>query len=191
MRGLKGILDEASDDSSEELQANDIADHSVVQPLLASGGILFERPRASLIFDEAFDVHDYASKLFDTFFERVDPIFKLLHRPSLKVGLQAPQTETVAFGALRHAILYAAACSLTARECFLELGVDRQTLLSRLHHVAEKKLSEAQFLISTDITTLQAFILYVVSESQTRLWSKCHLASIELQVLVKLFKSKA
>ena len=164
---------------------------SLSWPQMASYSSALERPRASLIFDEAFDVHDYASKLYGTFFDRVDPIFKLLHRPSLKVGLQAPQTETVAFGALRHAILYAAACSLTARECFLELGVDRQTLLSRLHYVAEKKLSEAQFLISTDITTLQVFILYVVSESQTRSWSKCHLASIELQVLVRLFKSKA
>ena len=110
--------------------------------------------------------------LCNTYFQNVDPLFKILHRPSTQVSIAAA-ADTLTSGsidasqeALMFSIYFAAVTSMTAEQCQMSLAQDREKLLAQFKYGAETALANAQFLSSTELKSLQAFAIYVVSNSQ-------------------------
>lgn len=102
--------------------------------------------------------------LLQTFKERVDPFVKILTLDSLKSLLDLwslPQWEIQpAQRALRASALFAAAVSLSATEAVSAFQKPKTTLLAELKQDAERFLAQAKYLSTTDLTVLQALVIY-------------------------------
>ena len=108
--------------------------------------------------------------LSDIFFTRVDPIFKVLHRPTVKTSMiaAAKDLDRIAGGSgqesLMFAIYFAAVTTLTAEECKQYFRRDKDSLLVQYKYGTETALANADFLNSMELVTLQAFVIFLVSE---------------------------
>lgn len=101
--------------------------------------------------------------LIDIYLHRVDPLFKVVHGPSLReLFSQDLNTITLPQKALKSSVLFAAVSSLDEQECLQFLGSGKGSLSSRLQLASEISLSGAKLLTSTDLTALQAFVIYLV-----------------------------
>lgn len=107
--------------------------------------------------------------LCEIYLRNVDPVFKILHRPSLRAFLrddepyldyepdhQAPVT-------LAYAVYYAAACTIDDAQCQLLFGMDKKTVSADFQRETEAALIKADFVTTTDLTILQAYVLSLVS----------------------------
>lgn len=106
--------------------------------------------------------------LCEIYLRNVDPVFKILHRPSIRAFLcddepyldyepdhQVPVT-------LAYAIYYAAVCTIDDSHCQLLFGMDKKTVSSDLQRETEAALVKADFVTTNDITVLQAYVLSLV-----------------------------
>lgn len=107
--------------------------------------------------------------LCEIYLRNIDPVFKILHRPSLVAFLcddqpylnfdkshQAPAT-------LACSVYYAAACTIGDLQCQEIFGADKKTVISGLQLETESMLAEVDFAASTELTVLQAYVLSLVS----------------------------
>ncbi|KAL1641233.1 hypothetical protein SLS58_006135 [Diplodia intermedia] len=123
--------------------------------------------------------------LSDVYWDRVDPIYKVLHRPTTEPLLFAVAQDTASipkgagYEALLFAIYFAAVTSLTPDECLELLGKERANLAGQFRHCCEISLANADFLNSTDMQVLQAFSLYLVV-------LRCHNRTRSVWTLVSL-----
>ncbi|KAJ8132353.1 hypothetical protein O1611_g1268 [Lasiodiplodia mahajangana] len=105
------------------------------------------------------------SYIWEIFVENIDPFIKVLHVPSISKAIKEAKGKfsQMARGmeALMFAISLAAVTSLREDEVEENFGEDRQTLLARLRLGTEQALSRAGVLNTTDISTVQAFIIYL------------------------------
>ena len=62
---------------------------------------------------------------------------------------------------------FAATTSMTQEQCQAHLGHDREKLLAQWKYGAETALANAHFLSSTELKSLVAFVIYVVSMNFT------------------------
>lgn len=98
--------------------------------------------------------------------DRVHPIFKPVHWPST-LAIIRPQNDglhrtlTPNARALESAVHFTAACSLLDHEV-----EQRQSIVQQLRQTAEDALARAGLLTTTDLSVLQAFIIYLVSKTQ-------------------------
>jgi Fungal Zn(2)-Cys(6) binuclear cluster domain len=106
--------------------------------------------------------------LCDIYLANVDPVSKLLHARSLRAYLQEG-SETLdcspgprGLEALRFAISYVAIISISEEECKDRLGEDRAVLLARYRAGTESALARADFVTTTEMSTLQALTIYLV-----------------------------
>ncbi|KAK4502076.1 hypothetical protein PRZ48_007887 [Zasmidium cellare] len=108
------------------------------------------------------------SLLCDVYLCQVDPLIKILHRPTvdrwLRKGqpyLHYPQghraTEALAWG-----VCYSAVCSLTQEQCQTLLQQDRSIVIADCRHACENALDQAGYLTTDDLAVLQTFVLYLV-----------------------------
>lgn len=105
-------------------------------------------------------------KLWQTFLINVNPLVKLFHAPTVQ------QTILDASGdlnnvpkhveALMFSIYLLAITSLQPEECERMFGDTRTNLLSRYSHGTQQALINAKFMKSLNLTTLNAFCLYLV-----------------------------
>ncbi|PYH89157.1 hypothetical protein BO71DRAFT_444765 [Aspergillus ellipticus CBS 707.79] len=120
------------------------------------------------------------------FLERVDPICKVLHRPSLKAFLVEGKPYLdydlghLAPTALAYTVYYAASCSLNDEECMRLFGVFKATMVARYQKEAESALARADFIITNDLTVLQAYVLFLLAlrsqDQSRRMWTMLSLA---------------
>lgn len=110
-----------------------------------------------------------------TFFvDNVDPIFKVMHVPTLKRSIldASSSLDNIIGGksmeALLFAMYYAAVTSLTSEDCTKYFQEDRCTLLDRYRFATEVALANADILTSADMTTLQALVIFLVSMFPTQ-----------------------
>ncbi|KAK3947493.1 fungal-specific transcription factor domain-containing protein [Pseudoneurospora amorphoporcata] len=105
--------------------------------------------------------------LCDIFFQRVSPLMKIIHKPTLERYL--PEASSGPFGlrsnmrALFFSIFVMAVVSLDADECMKRLGYDREQALRNFSQGARLTFLRMGFLTTNDLTTLQAFTLYLTS----------------------------
>ncbi|CAI4212006.1 unnamed protein product [Parascedosporium putredinis] len=108
-------------------------------------------------------------QLVQIFLDRIDPVFKVLHRPSVSLHLiqgksyldYEPGHPTVV--ALDRAIFYAAACAMDESECVPVFDMGKRAAVAGLRVAIEAALARAGLLSTEDITVLQAFVLYLVA----------------------------
>ena len=111
-----------------------------------------------------------ASKLCQVYLQNVDPIIKILHRPSLSRWMVdgAPtylgsSEDDYAVKALESAVCYTAANTMTEHQCQAAFQKTKSSIMAVRRKMCEDALENAGLLTTRDMTVLQAFILYLVS----------------------------
>lgn len=104
---------------------------------------------------------------------RVDPVMKLIHEPSFTAYLQGTSDYLnyapghVHVEALRAAVLYCCVCSITESESFNMFGTTPDDLINTWRRYTEQCFAKADYMISRDVTMLQAMIYYLVRWSES------------------------
>lgn len=107
--------------------------------------------------------------LLDVFLRQVDPIFKILHRPSLCAFLlEGKQYLNYDRGhpapvALAAAVFYAASVTLSDEQSIGLCGERKETVVAKYKNEAKSALMKVDFLATNELTVLQAFVLSLVS----------------------------
>ncbi|KAK3402599.1 fungal-specific transcription factor domain-containing protein [Sordaria brevicollis] len=105
--------------------------------------------------------------LCDIFFQRVNPLMKIIHRPTLEKYASEAASQPLALRSNLRALFFAifamAVLSLDADECMKRLGYDREQALRNFSNGARVTFVRMGFLSTCDFTTLQAFSLYLTS----------------------------
>ncbi|KAL4941771.1 hypothetical protein BDV06DRAFT_175982 [Aspergillus oleicola] len=99
------------------------------------------------------------------FLERVDPLIKVVHRPSasriLRGGLDNPTSLSECQAALLQVIYFASISAMDATDVQGSLRMSKDTALSTYRMAAEQALARTGFLTTNDWTTLQALVLFI------------------------------
>ncbi len=112
---------------------------------------------------------EMTSELCHVYLSQVDPIIKILHRPSLeKLLLHSGRYLAYPDGhasveALSSAVLYSAASSMTEEQCRKLFQADKSSIVGSFRRACEVAIERSSVLTTRDITVLQAFVLYLVS----------------------------
>lgn len=105
-------------------------------------------------------------KLRELYFRNVDPLIKILHRPTIEKEFDVftinpednpPSRSTEA---LYFAMYFAAVTSLQPEDCRQQLGEDRGPLAVQYRQAVELALARADYLNNTSLESLQALTLY-------------------------------
>lgn len=153
--------DEFDDEGSQSTEAINYSPNFILQDGESLAG-----------HDVVYPSTAHSAILFEFFFANVDPICKILHRPTVNTYfsnlevLLDPVTHRFKFRSLEavtFAAYFAAVTSMSSEECMTHLGESKDTLSTRYKHNAEVALVQANFLNSLEISTLQALTIYTVS----------------------------
>lgn len=171
MFGIREVLEDSDADQDGPLQDDNNTTSSGGRPSLGRGDSVYSD---SILFgtETSYDASLSATALprpisadrqwlLSTFRQRVDPIIKILHWPSVH-PLFAPDRPienplTLDQQALEHCIYFIAACSLSDAD----MTQGRQDFVRRHQRIAEAALARAKPVTSKSIITLQAFIIYI------------------------------
>ncbi|KAF2459638.1 fungal-specific transcription factor domain-containing protein [Lineolata rhizophorae] len=110
-----------------------------------------------------------ADRLLKQYWLAVHPIAHTMHKPSFErqyasfwnqvsTGVEPP----FSFQAVILAALLSAAISMPENEVLLEFGVAKQELVENFREGTETALARANFLRTTKLETLQAFVMYLI-----------------------------
>lgn len=122
--------------------------------------------------------------IWKVFSDNVIPVCKLLHVPSMTAALVKAKDDLEnvdpSLEALMFAMYLGAITSMEDPDVEMNFGATREDLLQQYRFALEMALAKAEFLISTDLTTLQALVLFVMlirRRQDTRLaWTMTGLA---------------
>lgn len=126
---------------------------------------------------------EMATRLLAVYRERVDPIYKILHWPDvhsfLNTHYSAPSLElSPDHRALESAMHFTALCTLVDGE------VDGRAILVEQYRVAaEWSLVQAGLLSTRSLVTLQAFVIYLVSNILRKPYCCLLVAEYEVRVV--------
>ena len=156
-------------------EAEDEPDDSIAhdtEETYSSSNLVFHGPGSFAGMQTAYPSKAQQDILFQFYFSNVDPVCKILHRPTVDTyfsnleQLIDPLTRRFkfrSFEAVTFAAYFAAVASMSPQECFTRLGEQKDVLVARYKRGTEAALVQADFLSSLEITTLQAFTIYIVS----------------------------
>ena len=114
------------------------------------------------------------SLLCTLYLRNCDPVYKVLHRPTLLRQVLAASANLddipggKGFEALLFSLYYSTITSLTLEQCLQLFQSDKDLLLSKYRRGVEIALGKADFLNSTDMVTLQALVIFLVSNPLSR-----------------------
>ena len=107
-------------------------------------------------------------KLCQVYLDRVDPIIRVFHRPSLmdfllegKPYLDYHDNNPV-LDVLRSSVFVVAVVSLTEEQCHSLFDADKTSFIATHRLACEVALDRAGLITTEDITVLQSFVLYLV-----------------------------
>jgi len=138
----------------------------------------FNLPSSFLFRSAAEDLSGFyptpaeSAQLYDIYLVSVDPVVRLLHKPTFELKLaklqeEGPESAALhadkGFEALVFSVYYAAVNSLHLARVPQIFGIDKPNLLNRYRVAVEHALANAGFLQSEELTTLQALVLFIVS----------------------------
>lgn len=166
IHGIQGL-------ASEDTEEDDDDDHAEEQatPYFSSPSYIMGLSLGRLGHLHSLSLRpsrEVAAALCDVYLNQVDRIIKVLHRPSVKQHLlhghpyPGCRDSPTAENALDAAIFYAAVASMTDRQCQLLFHCDRMDVLPEYQSACETGLERADLMRTTDMTVLQAFVLYLV-----------------------------
>ncbi|KAG5995015.1 hypothetical protein E4U52_000482 [Claviceps spartinae] len=126
------------------------------------------------------------SQLCGVYLRNVDPVIKILHRPSLSKWLMDGKTYLgypdghSSVQALKAAVCYAAANTLSEAQCQAMCHTSKSTIVSTYRRQCEVALERAGLLSTRCRIILQSFVLYLVGrrseERSTAVWTLVALA---------------
>ncbi|KAF4983365.1 hypothetical protein FZEAL_1217 [Fusarium zealandicum] len=103
--------------------------------------------------------------IWQTFVENVNPFIKVLHVPTVEKVIRALRGNFSAYGSKTEALLFAvslaAITSMDEEEVAFNFNTPKTQLLQRYQFGTEQALARADFLVTKDITVLQALIIYL------------------------------
>ena len=165
--GLKQLLDAPSDEEEEEW--DHMSPQSPSSTPYPDTLFIFGSKTTTTDLRRLHPIASGIALLCTIYFQNVDQVFKILHRPTVQISISAA-ADTLNTGpldpaqeALMFSMYFAATTSMTQEQCQARLGQDRETLLAQFKYGAEMALANAHFLISTELKSLVAFVIYVVS----------------------------
>jgi hypothetical protein len=188
---VKALADAFEEDAygSEDDESPDLSPPSVHGPTNgeqstnAGYELIFCPPGAIYIMPGAPTDPDptIAMDMFNAYLEYVEPMYKILHVPTLKAFVLngepylGREPDAPCNKALKAAIHYAGVSALTADECQAKYGKDRAQLILGFRQMVDISLYQADALSTTDLATLQALVIYVASarilDNSRRTWS--------------------
>ncbi|WQF78227.1 hypothetical protein CDEST_03241 [Colletotrichum destructivum] len=134
-----------------------------------SSGFFFGHTSEALSLDRRLPQKEAADRLTQQYFQAVHPVARCVHRPSFENEYRnfwdevynniEPRASTQA---IMFAAWFSAAVSMddaTVRELF---GVTKANLIERMKTDTERALGKANFLRTTRVETMQAFIMYML-----------------------------
>ncbi|KAI9056236.1 hypothetical protein LZ554_001164 [Drepanopeziza brunnea f. sp. 'monogermtubi'] len=166
--GIREILEEL--DEGDTTSDPSIASPGPVHDFSSSSGAILSSPLI-LNTDMASAQHltdQMRRVLLPLFQTRVDSIIKILHWPSFLAAIASRDTasgnsvQSRPIHALECAVCYTALCTMSDLECENMLYCQRAPRLHQLKLAAEISFSKARLLEMPDVTTLQAFFIYLV-----------------------------
>lgn len=189
IHGLKDVFGGSTDDEDEEESElappsgmSSLGQQQLRQSIHSGFPILRTMIAEDIVLPKPHQVYTFC----DIYLANVDPIFKILHGPSLRRYLQENAAELDCspgpggLEALRFAIYYAAVTSMDNGECRHRIGEDRTVLLARYRMGTESALAKADFINTVELSTLQAFVIYLVSvrsnDTSRRMWTLTSIA---------------
>lgn len=105
-------------------------------------------------------------KLWQTFLERVNPLTKIVHAPTVQQQILEAMSDlkqvSKDFEALMFSIYCISLISLQAGDVEKAFGESKKKFLSRCRRGAQQAFRNASFLRTSSTVVLQAFILYLV-----------------------------
>ena len=149
-----------------------------------SAGLLFHHTCTAVSVETLHPSPAIVSALWQVFKDNVDPLVKVLHRPStekiLRKASSAVSSTSKSEQALLFAIYLAAVNSVDGAQCQSVLKEPKEDLIRNFRFATEQSLVQAGLLTTSSLMTLQAFVLYLTSlrsQEDTRLvWSLSSLA---------------
>jgi Fungal specific transcription factor domain/Fungal Zn(2)-Cys(6) binuclear cluster domain len=181
---MRDILDNppGEDEDEDELESPNLSNSSV--PLDHHQSFVFGYS-STMVKMRSF--HPSPSQVFilwEVFKENVDPLVRVLHRPTAKNILINASGNTDGLSrpaeALLFAIYFGAVVSLTPDQCQSLLGETKDTLIKRYRFATEQALARAGFLNNSSLMLLQTFVFFLIfvrHQDDTRLvWSLSGLA---------------
>ncbi|KXT14713.1 hypothetical protein AC579_6388 [Pseudocercospora musae] len=122
-----------------------------------------------------------ADELYKVYLTNVDPVFKLLHRSTVEAFLFRDMpyfgrpADSPPNQALKAAMWFAAVTTLRDDECAARFSATRSDLLRLCRRHCDAALTLADVMVTTDLATLQAFVVYVaasrITDSSRRPWT--------------------
>lgn len=171
--GIKQALDEPSDQEDFSDEGDEESNESYESPLARvtvdqPSGFLFGNPSYHEGEDSSHPPRDMMLRLWAIYLRNVDPLIKILHRPTLTSELQLfANSSSRTLSASQHArlfsIYFAAVSTLSDEDCLRQLGRSKKELASNFRFNTERALAAADYLSRPTLVTLQALVIYVVS----------------------------
>jgi hypothetical protein len=105
-------------------------------------------------------------QMWEVYTERVDPVMKILHLPTfwstLSTAIQNPHNISPSLEALIFAFYFVTITSLQDSE-LQSIHRERKSVVSSRYRIAARQaLINAEFLKSTNLMTLQAYVIFLV-----------------------------
>jgi hypothetical protein len=159
LRGNDDILDASSEDESEAINGFANSPYSVefllgISP--TSAPLTALHPPPELIY-----------KLWQVFLDNVNPLTKMIHQPTLQGAIFEASFNLgkvpKGLEALMFSIYASATYSMTDEECKDVLHEEKSDLLARYRLGLRKALVRANFLATSELAVVQAFIIYLLS----------------------------
>ncbi|KAK5128565.1 hypothetical protein LTR85_003236 [Meristemomyces frigidus] len=139
-------------------------------PVATEKHFIFSQPRAShdgeATAAAAQPSPSQIIQLWQAYLANVDPMMKVFHAPTVQpmiLGQIGRPYLAANEQALTSAIYLISVVSLTDEECRASLQERRSELLRRFRQATEEALSAANFITTTDVVVLQAFVLYLAA----------------------------
>ena len=170
VQALRDALDEDQEEESPETMAGSTSENGSdatahdYDLLICPPGMVFTMPGA-LAEPSSF----VTAALCGTFIDNVVPILSIFHVPTLLrflnqdapyFGLDATSPPCRAFKA---AIWFAAANTLSDVDCLSRFGQRKSDMISHYRRCVEVRLSQADLFNTVEMTTMHAFLTYLVS----------------------------
>ena len=158
-------MDEVSDEEESQEYGQTLSDTQTSRTTL----LFSPSPSVSRELGLLHPPPNHISILCELYIENCDPMFKVLHVPSLRkfVAHACSNVHGIPSGnfieALLFAIYYAAITSLTGEQCLQFFQDSRERLLARYRMATETALANADMLNTKELGTLQALLIFLVS----------------------------
>jgi len=163
LRAMRDILDDEDKDDEYYTPKFDTPTNAS-SPDQNSGLILTENGDGTA--DGLHPLPAHVFSLWQTFLERINPLTKVIHVPSVQplvvdaaTGKQMPKNVE----ALLFSIYLMATVSMSEEECLVRLGSPKKEAIARFSNGVRITLMRVGILKSHDITVLQALVLFMLS----------------------------